>query len=256
MLVAARDGQFAYPVINVSSSERMKHLWYPDRVEGRSNGMDINARYACRCCGYLTLVQPPPGTNLICPTCCWEDTSPSDPARHYTSNRVHLLQAQRNFLAFGACEREWLDLVRAPTMDDARVPGWQPFDAAVHAERQAVLSACGPSEGALLLWLRTRVDDGMPQEIALADYGYQAEIHLVALRRFRDEGEVLYPGRHGGWHAHEVLALVRWSEPDDPRWKPGRTGIGGHLMRAFCCAVLPRRVPLVMMRRSRKRSSS
>jgi hypothetical protein len=202
--------------------------------------MDSTLRYPCPCCGYLTLLQPPPGTNSICPICFWEDAAPGDPVRHVTSNRVHLLQAQRNFLAFGACEPEWLDIVCHPTVDDVRAPGWQPIDEAVRAERHILLTRFNPSASALQLWLRARVDDAMLQEIALADYGQQADINLLALRHFRDDGVILSPARHGGWHAVEVLELVRWSEPDDPTWKPGRTGIGGHLMRAFCCAVLLR----------------
>ncbi len=31
------------------------------------------ARYACPCCGYLTLTEKPPGTFAICPVCFWED---------------------------------------------------------------------------------------------------------------------------------------------------------------------------------------
>jgi rubredoxin len=30
-------------------------------------------RYACSCCGYLTLDEQPPGTFDICPVCWWED---------------------------------------------------------------------------------------------------------------------------------------------------------------------------------------
>jgi hypothetical protein len=37
-----------------------------------------------------------------------------------------------------------------------------------------------------------------------------------------------------------VLELIRWSQPEDPAWKPGSTGEGGHVMRAFCCAALLR----------------
>jgi hypothetical protein len=42
------------------------------------------------------------------------------------------------------------------------------------------------------------------------------------------------------WGAKEVLELVRWSQPEDPEWKPGSTGERGHAMRAFCCAALLR----------------
>ena len=31
---------------------------------------------------------------------------------------------------------------------------------------------------------------------------------------------------------------MRWSEPEATEWKPRSTGTRGHLLRAFCCAVL------------------
>jgi hypothetical protein len=42
------------------------------------------------------------------------------------------------------------------------------------------------------------------------------------------------------WVPQEVLELFRWSEPEDPDWKPGAVGERGHLMRAFSCAALLR----------------
>ena len=80
--------------------------------------------YPCPCCGYTTLNQKPPGTYLICPICFWED----DAEQGYSSNQVSLRQAQRNFIEFGACERQWLKDVRRPTANDARVPNWETLD--------------------------------------------------------------------------------------------------------------------------------
>jgi hypothetical protein len=77
----------------------------------------------------------------------------------------------------------------------------------------------------------------MLREIASADYGIDADAHLDALRRIRDWGEVLAPMN---WEPKDVLELIRWSEPDDPGWRPGGTGIRGHIMRAFACAALLR----------------
>ena len=94
-----------------------------------------------------------------------------------------------------------------------------------------------PSPDALLDVLRPRVDDGMLREIARADYGMDEDEHLAALLPVRDSGVVPVPM---GWEPKEVLELIRWSQPEDPEWKPGATGTRGHLMRAFACAALLR----------------
>ncbi|HEX8272916.1 MAG TPA: hypothetical protein VF615_09790 [Longimicrobiaceae bacterium] len=101
----------------------------------------------------------------------------------------------------------------------------------------ALLQAFPPAPDALLHLLRARMDDGMLREIARADYGMDEDEHLVALLPIRDRGEVP-PAM--GWEPREVLELIRWSEPEDPEWKPGSTGARGHLMRAFACAALLR----------------
>ncbi len=86
--------------------------------------------YPCLCCGYLTLTEKPPGTYLICPICCWEDSLTDDEPG---SNDVSLRSAQRNFMTFGACEREWLSYVRSPSSTDQRDPHWQTIDAQADA---------------------------------------------------------------------------------------------------------------------------
>lgn len=101
----------------------------------------------------------------------------------------------------------------------------------------ALAAAFPPSPDALLDLLRPRVDDGMLREIARADYGVDEDAHLAALRGIRDAGEVPAPM---AWEPKEVLELIRWSQPEDPDWKPGATGRRGHLMRAFACAALLR----------------
>jgi hypothetical protein len=101
----------------------------------------------------------------------------------------------------------------------------------------ALLRAFPPSADALLDLARAGMDDGMLLEMAQADYGVQADEHLAALRVIRDTGAVPAPIE---WVPQEVLELIRWSEPDDPSWKPGSTGERGHRMRAFACAALLR----------------
>lgn len=93
-----------------------------------------------------------------------------------------------------------------------------------------------PHDGFLLEHLSGQIDDSMLWEIAEADYGLQARDHHAVLRRMRDEGFVPTPD----WVPQEVLELIRWSQPDQPDWKPGGVGDRGHWMRAFCCASLLR----------------
>lgn len=93
-----------------------------------------------------------------------------------------------------------------------------------------------PDSDELLDELLPRIDDHMLREIAEADYGQDVEQHLSPLKRFRDSRELPILN----WHPREVLELIRWSEPDDPAWKPGGQGKYGHLLRAFACATLLR----------------
>jgi hypothetical protein len=100
-----------------------------------------------------------------------------------------------------------------------------------------LLAKAQPSGDALLDLLRPLIDDSMLREIAEADYGIDVDVHFGQLLLIRDAGRIL---DSGGWHPSEVLELIRWSQPDDPKWRPGATGTRGHLMRAFACAVLLR----------------
>lgn len=92
-----------------------------------------------------------------------------------------------------------------------------------------------PHPRAAVDYFRRTVDAGMLKEIAEADYAQGAEKHLQAL-------QPIWSGANlrelDSWYPREVLELIRWSEPEDPEWKPGATGLRGHRMRAFSCAVL------------------
>ncbi len=85
--------------------------------------------FPCPCCGYLVFDEP--GAYDLCPLCFWEDdgiqlefaTTCAGGA-----NGVTLLEAQRNFAAFGACEERARAHVRAPSSSDIRDPSWRPID--------------------------------------------------------------------------------------------------------------------------------
>jgi hypothetical protein len=94
-----------------------------------------------------------------------------------------------------------------------------------------------PSATALLDFTRRLIDDELLREIAVADYGCDAAEHFARLLPIRDHGDV---ANLGSWTPHEVLQLMTYSQPEDPTWKPGLTGLDGHRIRAFCCAALLR----------------
>jgi len=100
-----------------------------------------------------------------------------------------------------------------------------------------LLNRFEPDADVLLRAISAHVNDEMLDCISMADYGDRADEHLVALRQVRDTGT--FPEKMQ-WCPMEVFELIRWSEPDDPNWKPGRTGEFGQWMRAFSCAVILR----------------
>ncbi len=79
-------------------------------------------RHACRCCGNLTLDEPPPGTYAICPVCWWEDDATDGGA-----NRVTLDEARANYRRCGAADPDFASRVRARTPDE--------YPRVSHAER-------------------------------------------------------------------------------------------------------------------------
>ncbi|OME92381.1 CPCC family cysteine-rich protein [Paenibacillus sp. FSL H7-0331] len=86
--------------------------------------------YTCPCCGYKTLDEQPPGTDLICEICFWHDDYVQfhDPDYEGGANEVSLRQGQRNYIEFGACEEIYKQNVRKPTDDDERDTKWELLD--------------------------------------------------------------------------------------------------------------------------------
>ena len=98
------------------------------------------------------------------------------------------------------------------------------------------LKSFDPDAEELLDRLLPQIDDWMLLEVANADYGREAQKHLVPLKLFRDSRELPLLE----WYPAEVLELIRWSQPEDPEWGPGAQGRNGHLLRAFACSMLLR----------------
>lgn len=93
-----------------------------------------------------------------------------------------------------------------------------------------------PTKDALFDLAFRRVDDSMLREIAEADYGNDADVHLEALLAIK-AGVIPIPMQ---WDPQEVLELTRWSEPEDPTSEPGSVGMRQHWMRLLSCAILIR----------------
>jgi hypothetical protein len=87
-------------------------------------------KFACPCCGYMTLRERPRGTYTICQVCFWEDdpVQLKDPDCEGGANRVSLRQGQKNFQDFRACERDMIKNVRPPNIDEFRDKEWKFLD--------------------------------------------------------------------------------------------------------------------------------
>jgi hypothetical protein len=80
----------------------------------------MSKRFACPCCGFLTLDEAPPGTFEICPVCYWEDDNVQheDPNYRGGANGVNLNEARANFRTFGAVTTDAVTRVRPPRPDE------------------------------------------------------------------------------------------------------------------------------------------
>lgn len=92
----------------------------------------MDTRRPCPCCGHLVLNVEDgwPGSHEICPVCFWEDDGvqfrwPFTPGG---ANRVSLVEAQRNFHAYGASEERRRPFVRPAAEDEPLDAAWRPVD--------------------------------------------------------------------------------------------------------------------------------
>ena len=80
----------------------------------------LGVRYACPCCDYLTLTEPPSGTFADCPVCVWEDDGIQfrDPDYAGGANSPSLRHARDTFRRIGASEARLLSLARPPLPEE------------------------------------------------------------------------------------------------------------------------------------------
>lgn len=101
--------------------------WHLDVVEDRHEPAELDKApmHACACCGHITLVNPTgSGSNDTCPVCHWEDNGVQneDPLAIQTMNPVCLMEARKNYKAFGACHAKFKDAVRPPLPSELLFP--------------------------------------------------------------------------------------------------------------------------------------
>jgi hypothetical protein len=116
-----------------------------------------------------------PRSGETCPVCYWCDVDLEHRFSRNERSKTTLLWAQRFFDEVGACDEEWLPLVRAATPDEARSPEWTTIDArrpVVATELERLITAAFADVrldgGTTLREARERDNHGSRQEIALA----------------------------------------------------------------------------------------
>jgi len=72
----------------------------------------------------------PPGSDAICAICLWRDdiSQLRFPGTAGGTNRLSLIESQRNFRSFGAAEERSRPHVRKSGPEDKREPWWRPFN--------------------------------------------------------------------------------------------------------------------------------
>ncbi len=74
----------------------------------------------CPCCGYLTIDDSEEVITDVCDVCFWQydEAAHREPNRIIGANKVSLNTAKENFKSFGAVEKRFITLVRAPYDDE------------------------------------------------------------------------------------------------------------------------------------------
>jgi hypothetical protein len=97
-----------------------------------------------------------PGSFQICPVCFWEDDDVQFrwPTMDGGANKVSLIEAQRNYQDFGACDQPGRKYVRPPAEDEPLDPAWRPIDPERYSfeDWDAELHAHWPDNRLVLCW--------------------------------------------------------------------------------------------------------
>ena len=94
-------------------------VWVAQVSERRRRELEEAPRYACPCCGFLTLLNP--GRYEFCAVCRWEDDPAVEwdgPDAHSGPNRISLNEGRANFARFGASDERGKEFARAPRPEE------------------------------------------------------------------------------------------------------------------------------------------
>jgi hypothetical protein len=85
-----------------------------------------SVKYTCPCCGYKTFNREDHLWD-ICEVCFWQSCPIQNVEPLYLGgpNHISLIEAQQNFIEFGACERVSLSSVRPPRAYEPKDENWQ-----------------------------------------------------------------------------------------------------------------------------------
>lgn len=84
--------------------------------------------WPCPSCGYLIFTEKP-GSDEICKICFWQDDISQLRFPKVTgANKISLIEAQSNFLNYGASENEFHKYVHPVSSKDIRDFKWRPID--------------------------------------------------------------------------------------------------------------------------------
>lgn len=103
-------------------------LTYPGPMTDPIPAKTTPPRYPCVCCGHVVFEESV-GSYQICPICFWEDDLIQTRWPDYTggANKPSLIECQRNYQTFGACEARVLKHVRLAAEVEPVDTGWYPL---------------------------------------------------------------------------------------------------------------------------------
>ncbi|GGW63968.1 CPCC family cysteine-rich protein [Streptomyces griseoloalbus] len=103
----------------------------------------MSDRYPCPC--WHRVLDDMPGSHEICPVCLGDDGVQFRwPSMSSGANKISLIEAQRNYQDFGACDEHGRRYVRPPAEDEPLDPAWRPIDLTRDTFEDWAVEDCAP----------------------------------------------------------------------------------------------------------------